>query len=109
MFYQANDLTSTVFYSTGWSLGEHQEWAKYSVFREATRVPLMVYIPGVTDSLSVYERRRQEIVEFVDLFPTLADFCGLEIPGKLCFILSCIVLDHVTIKYNFALVGAFSL
>ena len=32
----------------GWSLGEHQEWAKYSVFEVATSVPLLVYVPGVT-------------------------------------------------------------
>ncbi|XP_078683798.1 iduronate 2-sulfatase-like [Branchiostoma floridae x Branchiostoma belcheri] len=32
----------------GWSLGEHQEWAKYSNFEVATRVPLIFYVPGVT-------------------------------------------------------------
>ncbi|KAG7278913.1 hypothetical protein CRUP_024922 [Coryphaenoides rupestris] len=34
--------------SAGWSLGEHGEWAKYSNFDVATRVPLMFYVPGVT-------------------------------------------------------------
>lgn len=33
---------------SGWSLGEHQEWSKYSNFEVAVRVPLMFYIPGVT-------------------------------------------------------------
>ncbi|KAL5012835.1 hypothetical protein ScPMuIL_011386 [Solemya velum] len=32
----------------GWSLGEHQEWAKFSNFEVSLRVPLMFYIPGVT-------------------------------------------------------------
>lgn len=32
----------------GWSLGEHGEWAKYSNFDVATRVPLIFYIPGIT-------------------------------------------------------------
>lgn len=32
----------------GWSLGEHGEWAKYSNFDVATRVPLIFYVPGVT-------------------------------------------------------------
>ena len=34
--------------STGWSLGEHGEWAKYSNFDVATQVPLMFYVPGIT-------------------------------------------------------------
>ncbi|XP_038054781.1 iduronate 2-sulfatase-like [Patiria miniata] len=33
----------------GWQLGEHQEWSKYSNYDSATRVPLMFYIPKVTD------------------------------------------------------------
>lgn len=32
----------------GWSLGEHGEWAKYSNFDVATRVPLIFYVPGIT-------------------------------------------------------------
>ena len=32
----------------GWQLGEHQEWAKYSNFKVATNVPLLVYIPGIS-------------------------------------------------------------
>lgn len=36
----------------GWSLGEHQEWAKYSNFEVATRVPLMFYVPGMTSPVA---------------------------------------------------------
>ncbi|MEJ1280102.1 iduronate 2-sulfatase [Cricetulus griseus] len=35
----------------GWALGEHGEWAKYSNFDVATRVPLMFYVPGKTAPL----------------------------------------------------------
>ncbi|XP_047619934.1 iduronate 2-sulfatase isoform X3 [Phacochoerus africanus] len=35
----------------GWALGEHGEWAKYSNFDVATRVPLLVYVPGRTAPL----------------------------------------------------------
>ena len=33
---------------SGWSLGEHQEWSKYSNFEVSVNAPLMFYIPGVT-------------------------------------------------------------
>lgn len=32
--------------AAGWSLGEHGEWAKYSNFDVATRVPLIFFVPG---------------------------------------------------------------
>uniref|UniRef100_A0A8D3BV18 Iduronate 2-sulfatase n=1 Tax=Scophthalmus maximus TaxID=52904 RepID=A0A8D3BV18_SCOMX len=42
------DKTMVVFTSDhGWSLGEHGEWAKYSNFDVATRVPLIFYVPDV--------------------------------------------------------------
>ncbi|XP_006881393.1 PREDICTED: iduronate 2-sulfatase-like [Elephantulus edwardii] len=46
---QLASSTIVVFTSDhGWSLGEHGEWAKYSNFDVATRVPLMFYVPGRT-------------------------------------------------------------
>ncbi|XP_063169495.1 iduronate 2-sulfatase [Candoia aspera] len=83
----------------GWSLGEHGEWAKYSNFNVATRVPLMFYVPGMTtlisdpgqnvfpfidpfaqDSSSGPQGKPKEMVELVSLFPTLAELTGLKIP-----------------------------
>ena len=82
----------------GWALGEHLEWAKYSNFRVATNVPLMVHMPGLTDRRDKDLNRIQSagkasnaLVELVDLFPTLADLAGIEIPSK-CFFHSLIKL-----------------
>ncbi|KAJ8015209.1 hypothetical protein DPEC_G00023760 [Dallia pectoralis] len=56
----------------GWSLGEHGEWAKYSNFDVATRVPLMFYVPGVT---SVHLEQGQKTFPYIDVFgPTLHHF-----------------------------------
>ena len=43
-------LISLSMHITGWQLGEHAEWAKYSNFEVAVNVPLMFSVPGVTYS-----------------------------------------------------------
>lgn len=58
----------------GWSLGEHTEWAKYSNFDVALRVPLIIYDPS---QLQLQPKRISEISELVDIFPTLVDLTGL--------------------------------
>nr|XP_046262551.1 iduronate 2-sulfatase [Scatophagus argus] len=95
------DSTMVVFTSDhGWSLGEHGEWAKYSNFDVATRVPLIFYVPGVTavhdwlggptfpfiDVLTQSERsfknfkEIKNVVELVDVFPTVSYMAGLRAP-----------------------------
>ncbi|XP_030836815.1 iduronate 2-sulfatase-like isoform X2 [Strongylocentrotus purpuratus] len=41
----------------GWQLGDHGEWCKYSNYQLATRAPLMVHVPGVTDQKSSTTRK----------------------------------------------------
>jgi iduronate 2-sulfatase len=57
----------------GFQLGEHGEWSKHTNFELSTHAPMMIKIPGLTDSGVVTD----QLVEFVDLFPTLADATGL--------------------------------
>lgn len=33
----------------GWQLGEHGEWCKHTNFELATRAPMMIHVPGLTD------------------------------------------------------------
>ncbi len=54
-------------------LGEHMSYGKHSLYELATQVPLMIHIPGLTDRGMV----RHQLVELVDLFPTLAEAAGL--------------------------------
>ncbi len=60
----------------GWHLGEKQHWRKFALWEEATRAPLMITAPGVTSPNSVCERT----VDFMNVYPTLAELCGLPIP-----------------------------
>ncbi|XP_036336327.1 iduronate 2-sulfatase [Rhagoletis pomonella] len=64
----------------GWSLGEHAEWAKYSNFEVALRVPLIIRSPEFP--LTTFQRMHT-IAELVDIYPTLVDLAHLP-PLPLC-------------------------
>ena len=73
----ANNTIISFWGDHGWQLGEHGEWSKHTNFEIATHAPMMVHIPGMTDAGIATE----ELAEFVDLFPTLAEAAGLpELP-----------------------------
>ena len=55
-------INSLVFLYLGWSLGEHQEWSKYSNFEVSVNAPLMFYIPGVTAP----RRHRSKMFPFIN-------------------------------------------
>lgn len=63
----------------GYQLGEHFMWGKVTLFEICNRVPLIIRAPGKTKANSV----SQGLTELVDLFPTLAELCGITTPGDL--------------------------
>ena len=63
----------------GYSLGEKFMWGKVMLFENCARVPLIIRVPGKTTPGAVSE----ELVELVDLFPTLAELCDVEPPADL--------------------------
>lgn len=72
------DNTIIVFFSDhGWHLGEKQHWRKFTLWEEATRVPFIMVVPGMTPEGSVCQRT----VSLLDIYPTLVDLCRLP-PGK---------------------------
>ena len=71
------DNTIIVFWGDhGWHLGEKQHWRKFALWEEATRAPLFYYVPGMTKPQSVSPRT----VDFMSIYPTLCELCGLERP-----------------------------
>jgi iduronate 2-sulfatase len=75
------EQTIIVFWSDhGYLLGQHGQWMKLTLFEGSARNPLIIAGPGVTAIGKVSGRT----VELVDLYPTLADLCGLSsVPGNL--------------------------
>ena len=60
----------------GWQLGEHGLWHKHTNFELAARAPLLISVPGQKAA----GRRSASLAEFIDIYPTLADLCGLPKP-----------------------------
>jgi arylsulfatase A-like enzyme len=62
----------------GWKLGEHGGWCKHTNFENDTHVPLIISVPGMPAGT-----KSAALVEFVDIYPTLAELCDLPLPGHL--------------------------
>ena len=74
------DNTLVVFWSDhGYFLGGKGLWVKRKNFERAVRAPLLIAGPGIN---SAGEACAQP-VELLDLYPTIADYTGFDVPDKL--------------------------
>jgi iduronate 2-sulfatase len=63
----------------GFHLGEQDLWAKSNTYELDNRAPLILRVPGMAAQGAHCER----LVEFVDIYPTLCEACGVEPPEGL--------------------------
>jgi len=58
----------------GWSMGQKDWLHKCTLWEESCRIPLIIHAPGITPA----GRQAGHPVSLIDLYPTLADLCGLD-------------------------------
>ena len=73
------DKNTVVVYTSdhGEMAGAHRMWTKHNMYEQSVNVPLIISVPGETRANAL----RHELVEQVDLFPTLAELCGFKAPA----------------------------
>jgi iduronate 2-sulfatase len=60
----------------GWKLGDYGAWCKHTNFELDTRVPMILSLPGQKNAGGA----TSALVEYVDVYPTLAEACRLPVP-----------------------------
>ena len=61
----------------GWKLGEHNSWGKMTNYNIDLKVPMIVRYPNQKNRGA----QTNEITELVDMFPSLCELAGIEIPS----------------------------
>ncbi len=71
----AKNTVVLLFGDHGWNLGDHGLWCKHSNFETSLNTPLIIYSPQMKSQKAV-----GEIVEYIDIYPTICELAGVEIP-----------------------------
>lgn len=61
----------------GWNLGDHMLWCKHCTFETALHTPLIIKVPHKTKG-----QRTQAITEYIDVYPSLCELVGIEVPSS---------------------------
>jgi len=76
---QAKNTIIVLWGDHGYHLGEHGLWRKNSLFEQSMRAPLIVVDPRISSPVPDCD----QVVEFVDIFPTVTELAGLPMPENL--------------------------
>ena len=75
----AQDTIVVLWGDHGWHLGDLTIWGKHTLFDWALQSPLIIRVPGTGQAGEAADG----VVESVDIYPTLADLCGVDAPDDL--------------------------
>ncbi len=87
----------------GYNLAENGNWGKNIIHEASLHSPLIVSIPGQTATGT----KTDALVEFVDIFPTLADSCQLPILPELEGLSMLPVIEEPTLAWKTAAFSQF--
>jgi len=78
----ARENTIVILWSDhGWHLGDMGIWGKATNYEIATRVPMIIWTPDMP--ANTRGKKTAALVELVDMYPTLSELAGLELPEHL--------------------------
>ena len=86
----------------GWNLGEHTLWCKHSCYETSMRIPLIVRAPGIKKN-----QTRTELIESIDLYPTLCELAGIPAPEHLQGNSFVELMNNPAAKWKSAAVGRY--
>jgi choline-sulfatase len=69
-----NNTIILVYGDHGYHLGDHNQWGKHTNFEHSVRAPLIISVPGGSTG------HFSDPVEFTDVYSTLCDLAGINIP-----------------------------
>jgi arylsulfatase A-like enzyme len=73
------DKTIIVLWSDhGFHIGEKENWEKFALWDQTTRVPLFIHAPGVSRD----GQQTRQPATLTDLYPTLCELAGLPVPKQ---------------------------
>ncbi len=62
----------------GFHIGEKDNWEKFALWEQTTRVPLFIHAPGVSQD----GQSTRQPTTLTDLYPTLCELAGLPVPKQ---------------------------
>jgi len=72
----ADNTIIVVWGDHGWHLGDHRVWGKHTIFEKALRSAFIIKsLDGFSGGKTI-----DKVVSTVDLYPTLMELCGVEMP-----------------------------
>ena len=77
-YYGLSDNTLIVLIGDhGWHLGEHNFWGKHNLLYNSISSPMIISAPDSKGCVS------DAVAQFVDIFPTMCDYAGIDVPDNL--------------------------